>query len=92
MSDLPIQKVQGAAGAPQQAKAAEDAVGQGAAFRALLESLETQSKGLAQSSENLADASGLVDAVEQSQRALEQAKQLTDQLLEAFRANQQRNP
>ncbi len=64
----------------------------GAAFKALLEGLEIQSKGLAQTSESLTDSAGLVDAVGQSQRALEQARQLTDQLLEAYRANQQRHP
>ena len=88
MQNQPINGIQkGSDGAPGPVQKS----GQGPAFRALLESLEGQSKGLAQSSEELSDASGLVDAVGQSQRALEQAKQLSDQLLEAFRARLQQN-
>ena len=64
--------------------------GQGPAFRALLDRLEAQAQGLADTSETIQDSAGLVDAVGQSERALEQARQLTDQLLEAFRANQTR--
>ncbi|MEZ5975001.1 MAG: hypothetical protein R3F33_02050 [Planctomycetota bacterium] len=60
------------------------------AFRALLEQLESHSQGLAQRSEHLTDGAQLQDAVGQSEVVLEQVRQLTDQLLEAFRAEQQR--
>ncbi len=63
---------------------------QGVAFRALLDGLEKEAMGLSQSSENLQDSKGLVSAVSQSERAIEQARALTDQLLESFRANQTR--
>ena len=63
---------------------------QGMAFRALLDGLEREARGLSQSSESLQDSKGLADAVGQSERAIEQARVLTDQLLEAFRANQTR--
>lgn len=63
---------------------------QGMAFRALLDGLEKQAQGLSQSTESLQDSKGLVDAVGQSERVIEQARALTDQLLEAFRANQTR--
>lgn len=62
----------------------------GVAFRALLARLETQSQGLAQSSESLQDSSELADAVGQSQQALQQAEALTQHLLEAIRAEQLR--
>ncbi|MCP5022420.1 MAG: hypothetical protein GY930_11670 [bacterium] len=62
----------------------------GIAFRALLDGLEKQAMGLSQSSDNLQDSKGLADAVGQSERAIEQARALTDQLLESFRANQTR--
>lgn len=62
----------------------------GAAFRALLDGLEKEAMGLSQSSENLQDSKGLADAVGQSERAIEQARAFTDQLLESFRANQTR--
>ncbi len=62
----------------------------GVAFRALLDGLEKQAMGLSQSSDNLQDSKGLADAVDQSERAIEQARALTDQLLESFRANQTR--
>ena len=88
MQNQPIHGIQsGPAGEVSKAQSA----GQGAAFRSLLESLEGHSKGLAQKSEKLSDASGLVDAVGQSQTALEQARQLSDQLLEAYRARLQQD-
>ena len=62
----------------------------GAAFNALLARLESQSQGLAVSSESMQDSSELADAVGQSSKALEQAQALSEQLLEASRAAQLR--
>ncbi len=73
------------------AKKSQAAEPQGAAFKALLDGLEREARGLSQSSESLEDSKGLADAVGQSERAIEQARVLTDQLLEAFRANQNRS-
>lgn len=84
-----IQPLFGANGSTSIGKA-EKPASQGAAFRALLDGLEAQARGLSQSSESLQDSKGLADAVGQSERAIEQARALTDQLLEAFRANQTR--
>ncbi|HPF12652.1 MAG TPA: hypothetical protein P5218_05160 [Planctomycetota bacterium] len=84
------QPIQGLSGNLPAASTKTDQVGQGPAFRALLDRLEAQAQGLADTSETIQDSAGLVDAVGQSERALEQARQLTDQLLEAFRANQTR--
>ncbi|MFT5058767.1 MAG: hypothetical protein ACI87O_000535 [Planctomycetota bacterium] len=68
----------------------EKAESQGVAFRALLDGLEKEARGLSHSSESLQDSKGLANAVGQSERAIEQARALTDQLLEAFRADQTR--
>ncbi len=85
-----IQPLFGRNGSLQPGKA-EKSEPQGAAFKALLDGLERQARGLSQSSESLEDSKGLADAVGQSERAIEQARVLTDQLLEAFRANQTRS-
>lgn len=84
-----IQPLMGANGLTSAAKP-ESAPSQGVAFRALLDGLEKEARGLSLTSENLEDSKGLADAVGQSERAIEQARALTDQLLEAFRANQTR--
>lgn len=84
------QPIHGLSGAPERASQKPAQGGEGAAFRALLARLESQSQGLAQSSESLQDSSQLADAVGQSQAALEQAQTISEHLLEAIRAQQLR--
>ena len=58
----------------------------GAAFRALLERLETQARDLSRESSEAIGPDDLAGAVENARNALEDALSLGDQLLEAYRA------
>ncbi|MCP3914846.1 MAG: hypothetical protein GY711_04700 [bacterium] len=60
---------------------------QGAAFRALLDKLENEARGLRQASESLEDPAGLPGAVDRARASLDDALSLGDQLLEAYRAS-----
>ena len=62
----------------------------GAAFRALLERLEEKSRELGEASETLDDPRRLGDAVKHARASVEQAVLLGSDLLEAYRASQQR--
>lgn len=63
---------------------------QGAAFRALLERLEGHARGLADASDALREPGELAGAVDRARVSLEDALSLGDQLLEAYRAANQR--
>ncbi|MCA9002320.1 MAG: hypothetical protein KDB61_10365 [Planctomycetes bacterium] len=89
MEPKSIQQLFGAVDGSKTSKAQKPS-GQGVAFRALLDGLEKEAAGLSESSESLQDSKGLANAVGQSERAIEQARALTDQLLEALRADQTR--
>jgi hypothetical protein len=80
-------------GGPQQqgsAKAAQHDPEAGAAFRALLERLEEKTRALGAASESLDDPRALGDAVESARASVEEAVLLGSDLLEAYRAAQQR--
>ena len=80
-------------GGPQQqgdAKAAQHDPKAGAAFRALLERLEAKTRALGEASETLDDPRALGDAVESARASVEEAVLLGSDLLEAYRAAQQR--
>lgn len=62
----------------------------GAAFRALLERLEEKTRALGQASEALDDPRQLGEAVQSARDSVEQAVLLGSDLLEAYRAAQQR--
>ena len=63
----------------------------GAHFRALLDQLQTQVQGLQKTGESPLQADELAGAVDQARTSLEDALSLKDQLLEAYRAAQQRS-
>ena len=62
----------------------------GPAFRALLEKLESQARGLHRASEDVVDASDLPGAVDRARTSLDDALSLGESLLEAYRAARQR--
>ncbi len=62
----------------------------GPAFRALLEQLEHGAQGLTRASEGLEKPEQLAGAVDRARATLDDALSLGDQLLEAFRAANQR--
>ncbi|MEM9382349.1 MAG: hypothetical protein AAGB93_20520 [Planctomycetota bacterium] len=62
----------------------------GAAFRALLERLEEKSRALESATDSLDDARHLGDAVQSARASVEEAVLLGGDLLEAYRAAQQR--
>ena len=63
----------------------------GAAFRAILERLEEKTRALGEASENLDDPSRLGDAVLSARASVEEAVSLGTELIEAYRASNQRN-
>ena len=63
----------------------------GARFRALLDQLQTQVQGLQKTGEGPLKPDELAGAVDQARTSLEDALSLKDQLLEAYRAAQQRS-
>jgi hypothetical protein len=69
--------------APRDAKA-------GAAFKALLERLEEETRRLSQASEGVNGARDLAGAVDVARESIAEAIQLGDELLEAYRAARQR--
>lgn len=71
-------------------KAADNDSAAGAAFRALLERLEEKSKALGKATETLDDPRRLGDAVKHARSSVEDAVLLGSDLLEAYRATQQR--
>lgn len=74
---------------PTRDVASKGATSSGAAFRALLDQLADRAKALEATSETPVDARGLAGAVEQAHGSLQDALQLSTQLLEAYRANAQ---
>lgn len=72
-----------AADGPADAKA-------GAAFKALLERLEEETRRLARVSDGVNEARDLAGAVDVARESVEEAMQLGDELLEAYRAARQR--
>ena len=72
-------------------KPKEAAPNEGAAFRALLDALQTRADELSQQSESVARPSDLSEAVGHARESLEEALDVHDRLLEAFlQARQQR--
>jgi hypothetical protein len=71
-------------------KAAEQDPKAGAAFRALLERLEEKTRALGEASESLDDPRRLGEAVMNARASVEEAVLLGTDLLEAYRAAQQR--
>ena len=63
----------------------------GAAFRALLEQLENQARGLHRASEEVDGAADLPDAVDHARASVDEAQSLGDRLLEAYRAARQQD-
>ncbi|MEZ6014539.1 MAG: hypothetical protein R3F49_05455 [Planctomycetota bacterium] len=62
----------------------------GAAFKALLERLEEETRRLTKASDGVHGARDLAGAVDVARESVEEAIQLGDQLLEAYRAARQR--
>lgn len=62
----------------------------GAAFKALLERLEEGTRRLAKASDGVHGARDLAGAVDLARESIEEAMQLGDELLEAYRAARQR--
>ena len=62
----------------------------GAAFKALLERLEEGTRRLARASEGVNGARDLAGAVDPAGESIQEAMQLGDELLEAYRAARQR--
>ena len=62
----------------------------GAAFRALLEKFEANAEELRKRTDDLADPQALKEAVSSARRSIDQAVVLGGDLLEAYRASQQR--
>jgi hypothetical protein len=67
------------------------ASGNGPAFEALLEKLQAQAEGLRQKSEELSEPSQLASAVDMARSSLDDALSLSQQLLEAYRADVQKS-
>lgn len=63
-----------------------------AAFRALLEKFEANAEELRKRTDDLADPQALKEAVSSARRSIDQAVVLGGDLLEAYRAAQQRGP
>lgn len=88
---LPIQAdpgpIRGVEPATRKPAAAPEA---GPAFRALLEKLEREAQDLSRASEVLEKPEQLAGAVDRARATLDDALSLGDQLLEAFRAANQR--
>ncbi|MEC8511505.1 MAG: hypothetical protein VX015_05110 [Planctomycetota bacterium] len=63
-----------------------------AAFRALLEKFEANAEELRKRTDDLADPRALKEAVSSARRSIDQAVVLGGDLLEAYRASQQRGP
>ena len=63
-----------------------------AAFRALLEKFEANAEELRKRTDDLADPRALKEAVSSARRSIDQALVLGGDLLEAYRASQQRGP
>ena len=61
----------------------------GAAFKALLDQLADRARELEKTSTKPVDASGLAGAVEEAHGSLQDALNLSSQLIEAYRANVQ---
>lgn len=61
--------------------------GQGVAFRALLEQLADRAKALEESSTKPMKADDLAGAVDRAHESLQDALSLSNQLIEAYRAN-----
>lgn len=81
----PDLKIVGAGDAPR--AAAKPAGEPDVAFRALLERLRSNADQLAQSSEQASDAKSLSNALGDAQASLRDALSLSEQLLEAYRAD-----
>ncbi|MEM9800492.1 MAG: hypothetical protein AAGA20_09200 [Planctomycetota bacterium] len=79
----------GTQGAGQSQPASADPAA-GAAFRALLERLEAKSRALGEASESVDDPHRLAAAVEDARTSVADAVSLGSDLLEAYRAAQQR--
>lgn len=79
----------GSATGPSQGAGAKSSAASGMAFRALLDQLADRAKALEATSEKPVDARDLAGAVEQAHGSLQDALQLSAQLLEAYRANLQ---
>lgn len=93
MNEMPIRgdgaKQVGSVDGVQPARRGERADGGSAAFRALLENLEQRAAGLR--SEAPDSPRGLADAVDAARASLEDALDLKDRLLEAYRADLRRD-
>lgn len=64
---------------------------QGAAFKALLDRLETQARELAEKSDRVEGPNDLANAVDHAHASLQSALSLSEQLLEAYRAERSRS-
>jgi hypothetical protein len=62
----------------------------GAAFKALLERLEEETRRIARASDGVTGAQDLAGAVDAARESVQEAMQLGDELLEAYRAARQR--
>lgn len=78
------------ANAPQGPSAREASGPGGAAFQALIEKLETQARELERATRRVESPDDLAGAVDRAQESLHGALDLSDRLLEAFRASRQR--
>ena len=89
-------------GAPRRISGPQEAAGQtsaqkaadpqaGAAFKALLERLEEETRRLTAASDAVTGAKDLSGAVDRAGESIDQAVQLGDELLEAYRAARQNN-
>lgn len=63
----------------------------GAAFKALLDRLEEETRRLAAASDEVSSARDLAGAVDRARESVEEAVQLGDELLEAYRAARQQS-
>ncbi|MEE2939852.1 MAG: hypothetical protein VX460_05660 [Planctomycetota bacterium] len=77
------------AGAEEAQRAAESRTS--AVFRALLEKFEANAEELRKRTDDLADPQALKEAVSSARRSIDQAVVLGGDLLEAYRASQQRD-
>ena len=81
-SPISSARAQPAAARPSSA----DVATQGAAFKALLDRLETQARELAEKSDRVDGPNELASAVDHAHASLQDALSLSEQLLEAYRA------
>ncbi len=93
----PVGASVGHAAGPAQGSRAEEArraeeSSASAAFRALLEKFEANAEELRKRTGDLADPQALKEAVSSARRSIDQAVVLGGDLLEAYRAAQQRGP